>query len=111
MQDGLNANWKKKMYRVEMVESYTVMGFQYESESLETGWHITAWPLQGPIRDYWVSAKDFYMMRIHYGFTNRHLIEIFGVIADLNTIERNAVLEAIDKWETDEKEESGKLKS
>jgi hypothetical protein len=109
MQDGLNANWKKKMHRVEMVESYTVMGFQYESESLETGWHITAWTSQGPIRDYWVSSEDFHMMRIHYNLTNRHLIEIFGVIADLNPEERNAVLQAISKWETGEKEESAKI--
>jgi hypothetical protein len=109
MQDGLNANWKKKMHRVVTVESYTVMGFQYESESLETGWHITSWASQGPIHDYWVSGKDFHMMRIHYNLSNRHLIEVFGVIADLNSVERDAVLQAIGRWEKEEENESAKL--
>jgi hypothetical protein len=53
------------------------------------------------VHDYWVSGKDFYMMRIHYfhNFTNRHLIELFGTITDLEEAEQKAVLKAIKQWE------------
>jgi hypothetical protein len=101
MQDGLTRNWVKKMHRKGVFENYSVSGFQYESESWEIGWHITAWPAHGPIHDYWVSGKEFYSMRIHYdyNFTNRTLIEIFGAITDLGSEEKNAVMLAIAKWE------------
>jgi hypothetical protein len=101
MHDELQRNWKKKMHHVGVFKNYSVSGFQYESESLEIGWHITAWPAQGPIHDFWVSGEEFHSMRIHYGYnsTNRTLIEIFGALADVNSDERDAVILAIAKWE------------
>ena len=101
MQDGLTKNWKKTLRRVDTFGDYTVSGFQYESEDGETGWHITAWGIHRPVHDYWVSGKDFYTMRIHYfhNFSNRHLIELFGTITDLEEAEQKAVLKAIKQWE------------
>lgn len=97
MQEGLTRNWVKKMRRAGVFGTYTVTGFQYENELGEVGWHITAWPAQGPIHDYWVSGAEFYSMRIHffYKFTNRTLIEIFEAITGLSSEERATVLQAI----------------
>jgi hypothetical protein len=101
MQDGLTRNWTKKMRRAGLFGNYTVTGFQYEDALGERGWHITAWPSTGAIHDYWVSDEIFYSVRIHYfyQFTNRTLIEIFGIITTLASEEKSAVMEAIAEWE------------
>jgi hypothetical protein len=54
---------------------------------------------KGPVRS--VSGDVLYSVRIHYFYmsTNRTLIEIFGVITDLDPDEKSAVLEAISDWE------------
>ena len=102
MQEGLTKNWTKRMHRKGVFDEYTVMGFQYESQPGEIGWHITAWPKIGiPIHDFWISGKEFYSMSIHFFYqgTNHNLIQIFDPIKDLDAKERQAALKAIGEWE------------
>lgn len=95
MQEGLTKNWEKKKRGVGVFGQYTVNGFWYEDQAGETGWHITAWPQNSPIHDYWVSGTTFYSMSkmsIHYFYkmTNRTLIEIFGPICLITILLRPA---------------------
>lgn len=101
MQEGLHKNWGKRMYRKGTLGGYTVVGFQYEDQTGETAWHITAWPNADPIHDYWVSEQRFYSMSIHFFYrgTNRTLIEVFDEIKALDPGEKLAVLKAIAEWE------------
>jgi hypothetical protein len=100
MQDGLTKTWESKGHRKGTFEGYNVMGFQYEDQAGEIGWHTKSWKLGfDPVHDFWVADGVFYSMRIHYFYQGRNTqIEIIGPITDLDASERSAVLMAISEW-------------
>jgi len=101
MADELIRNWEPQISRTGTFSGYSVQAIKYRSERGDVGWHTTSWPLRDPIHSFWIENGAFHSVRIYFSAysTGRTIIEIFGIIENIDTEERNAVLEAIAEWE------------
>jgi hypothetical protein len=82
--------------------NYQMFGEEYENASGERAWHITVWPSDhGPVRHYWVQDEEFFSISIEVGFKHTHntLIKNTGPATNIKPEEKQAILEAIAKWE------------
>jgi hypothetical protein len=108
MEDGLNPGWKKTRRHVGVFGGYTVQGEQYVGPTGEVGWHTSSWPMRDPIHCYWVSGSDFYTVRIHVNEFRGGLYRIDipeQPATSVDSAEREAILEAIEKWEASDNEQ------
>jgi hypothetical protein len=101
MEDGINRGWRQQGSFSGDFGRYTVQGFKYLSERGEIAWHSMSWPKRDPVHTFWVSGETFYKVTVHPrgDVSNRQVVEIFGIIENVDPAERSAVLEAIQVWE------------
>lgn len=95
--------WVSKGLKVAQVGDWAVYGVRYESEDGEIAWHTSSYPNDNPIHHFWVMNGALHAVAIHYMYnmTYENRIWIGDVVANVSTDERDAVLQAIAKWETE----------
>ena len=90
-------------YNVGVFSGFQVCGFHYKGDDGKLAWQVDVWALAGgPLHIYWVERDEFLEVGVHIGYdlTRNTLIQTFGP-ADVPSEEKQAILEALKKWETD----------
>lgn len=79
---------------------YTVKGTKYKTGD-EIAWHVEAHEQGGTKHEYWVQDGEFYAVDTK-PYKNTYLITIKrpAVTESIDPTERDAILEALDQWNT-----------
>ncbi len=99
MKEGITRGWKQINRRITSFEHYVVTGIQFESPPGERGWQVMAWPHVDPVHDYWVEDGKLYRIKLNLDPTR--LFEVFDEAPNVDPAEKEAVLQAIAKWESE----------
>ncbi len=99
-------NLEKLSFKKGVFDERAVNGFQYREETGRIAWHITTWPKNGHSKDdYWMRGDEFFeVVGLHlavppHGGT---LIQTGRPIEGIEEGKKNAILEAIRTWESEE---------
>jgi hypothetical protein len=82
---------------------YEVRGIWYENDAEDRAWHITAALRTGNWNDgYWVAGGEFFRVDWQFGtYSYDSEFQILEPITDVDPEAKKAVLEAIEKWESE----------
>lgn len=94
----------KKPLPVGNFGKFKVTGTHYKQQ-VQQGWHVHISPPNGPSKDCWVSGKEIFSAELHMMVRNtaqNALLVSHEPRHDVGNEERNAIFQAIEKWEKEE---------
>ena len=95
MKDGVNSGGRQRVIFFGTFGGYAVQGLKDLNECEKVGWYVMSWPRTDPVHDFWISGTTFYRVRA----------ETFEIVENIDPAERSAVLEAIQAWEKELKQQ------